>query len=676
MNFGKLGVVVVSMVIFTFQARANEPIENDDIVITSYEPVIMERGKGNVFPIFRIKNTGSRKYKEVHLYYETPKGLAPNGKEVSLERTASCKYDWQTVTLLPGQEIPFNPSRDTCVHLRSKTDQPEITYSTRYRFEFYDEEGHSFQTPLKEISEFVTVTSFNNDIVVSSYNPVIMEQGKGNVFPIFRIKNTGSRKYKEVHLYYEMPKGLAPNGKEVSLERTASCKYDWQTVTLLPGQEIPFNPSRDTCVHLRSKTDQPEITYSTRYRFEFYDEYDHSFQTPLKEISEFVTVTSFNNDIVVSSYNPVIMEQGKGNVFPIFRIKNTGSRKYKEVHLYYEMPKGLAPNGKEVSLERTASCKYDWQTVTLLPGQEIPFNPSRDNCVHLRSKTDQPEITYSTRYRFEFYDEYDHSFQTPLQTINEFAELIPFNNDIVVVKYSPVILQPGDKEVFPVFQIQNTGDREYNEVRLYYETPKGLAANGREVSLERTTSCKHDWQSTTLLPGQSVSFNPSRDTCVQLRARKDQAGAVYGTRYNFEFFDKEEHVYRTPKAAITEFAAVPKAGETPSLETFSASGDGTRNGPLSGANFSNITKLKDRLDAELKRLENVVHPSQLEELKKIQQMLNSVPHGFGANVGDQSNAKYLLSNGTSSLVAAISDGIAGRRQAPLFPANTKMEING
>ena len=116
-----------------------EQMINDDISVTEYKPVTIMQGMGKVFPIFKIKNIGARAYTDVSLSYDSPEGLSSSGQRVTLKRNyCSRGGTWATITLKPGQEVVFNPSRGNCAELIAKTDQALTDYSTRYRFYFKD----------------------------------------------------------------------------------------------------------------------------------------------------------------------------------------------------------------------------------------------------------------------------------------------------------------------------------------------------------------------------------------------------------------------------------------------------------------------------------------------------------------------------------------------------------
>ena len=463
----------------------------------------------------------------------------------------------------------------------------------------------------------------NNDIVVTRYAPVVMEQGKSEVFPVFRIKNTGSRPYEQVQLRYDTPVGLSSDGKTVRLGLSTGRIPRWHSITLLPGQEVNFNPSLGQHISLSAATDQPPTVYSTKFHFRFKDEENQWYRTPPRKVEEFVKVGPFNNDIVVTRYAPVVMEQGKSEVFPVFRIKNTGSRPYEQVQLRYDTPVGLSSDGKTVRLGLSTGRIPRWHSITLLPGQEVNFNPSLGQHISLSAATDQPRTVYSTKFHFRFKDEENQWYRTPPRKVEEFVKVGSFNNDIVVTRYAPVVMEQGKSEVFPVFRIKNTGSRPYEQVQLRYDTPVGLSSDGKTVRLGLGTGRIPRWHSITLLPGQEVNFNPSLGQHISLSAATDQPRTVYSTKFHFRFKDEENQWYRTPPRKVEEFAYVGLAGDNMSPKVYSdayASGlnkaapaqevSGTR-APL------DLAPYRDRLSREIDRLQNIVHPSQLEELKRI-----------------------------------------------------------
>ena len=132
---------------------------NDDIVMTSYEMIVMEQGKSNVYPVFKVQNKGNRKYNNIRLIYSKPSGISPSGQNVSVDwrRGYGKKKDFATISLEPNQEVNFNPSHGDLVYLKSSTTQALTTYSTTYYFDFDDVDGHHYKTPSKAISNFVEV---------------------------------------------------------------------------------------------------------------------------------------------------------------------------------------------------------------------------------------------------------------------------------------------------------------------------------------------------------------------------------------------------------------------------------------------------------------------------------------------------------------------------------------
>ena len=103
---------------------------------------------------------------------------------------------------------------------------------------------------------------------------------------------------------------------------------------------------------------------------------------------------SVNNDIVVTSYETVIMEQGKSKVLPVFQVKNTGQRTYTNVVLAYEAPQ--AEGGRKASLQLH---RPYWDSFTLRAGEEIALNPSsNEGNAYLSASTSQPTVIYSTFY--------------------------------------------------------------------------------------------------------------------------------------------------------------------------------------------------------------------------------------------------------------------------------------
>ena len=139
-----------------------------------------------------------------------------------------------------------------------------------------------------------------------------------------------------------------------------------------------------------------------------------------------------NNDLVISDFKQIQIEQGKSKVYPLFTIKNIGSKIYKDIKLIYYSPKGLSSSGKNVSLNRSDN---SWATVTLKPGQEVTFNPSYKHYTYLSASTDQALTTYSTDYYFSFKDQAGHEYSTHKFTINEFAQVVPIGGEGSIKEY-------------------------------------------------------------------------------------------------------------------------------------------------------------------------------------------------------------------------------------------------
>ena len=521
-------------------------------------------------------------------------------------------------------------------------------------------------------------STVNDDIVVTHYDSIVMEQGKWKVFPIFRIKNTGSRPYKDVQLRYDTPRGLSDVGKTDKLGRSRIKKdWYWERITLLPGQEVPFNPSHKGHVSLSARADQAKTVYGTTYQFRFKDNEGQAYHTTPKRITEFVKVVPFNNDIVVTHYDPIVMEQGKWKVFPKFRIKNTGSRPYKDVQLRYDTPKGLSDEGKtdELALSYIKKDWY-WERITLLPGQEVPFNPSHKGHVSLSARADQAKTVYGTNFHLRFKDDKNQWYRTPSRKIEEFIKVIPFNDEVVITHYTPVQIEQGQSKVFPVFRIKNTGSRPYRDIQLRYETPVGLSREGKTDKLA-LSYIKKDWywERITLLPGQEVTFNPSHKSHVSLSARADQAETVYGTKFHFRFRDDANQWYRTPPRKIEQFAYVSSSGEkiSPKIYSHATIPDANQTYPEAGKagepSSKQLETLRNRLGREIDRLQTIVHPSQLEELKRIRDEMRESDETSALSPSRQGTAPggtpRVANASKGTLLARIGDQIAKKTQSTL-----------
>ena len=246
---------------------------------------------------------------------------------------------------------------------------------------------------------------------------------------------------------------------------------------------------------------------------------------------------------------------------------------------------------------------------------------------------------------------------------NPYAEERTISNDIVVTSYTPVVMAQGQSRVFPVFRIRNAGDREYREVELRYNEPEGLTDTGETVRLNRYQgdSWSH-WRRVTLAAGQEVPFNPSDENDVYLSARTDQAQVVYGTTYEFRFEDDQGHGYRTPWQGIDEFAYVAAEDVDISPRVYS-------NVPrIHGAVISDsrFAALQSRLDEEINRLETVVHPKQLEELKRIRDEWLGFPALGDATVEQQDSVLIIGSaRPVGSLLGTVGNLIEARTGSSL-----------
>ena len=69
------GLFISHFLMIGFAIAAPENQINNDIIVSGYETTVMEQGKTNVSPVFRIKNQGTRTYERVILKYTTPQVL-------------------------------------------------------------------------------------------------------------------------------------------------------------------------------------------------------------------------------------------------------------------------------------------------------------------------------------------------------------------------------------------------------------------------------------------------------------------------------------------------------------------------------------------------------------------------------------------------------------------------
>ena len=175
---------------------------------------------------------------------------------------------------------------------------------------------------------------------------------------------------------------------------------------------------------------------------------------------------------MVTSYETILMEQGKSKIFPIFQVKNTGQRTYTNVVLAYEAPQ--AEGGRKASLQLH---RPYWDSFTLRAGEEIALNPSsNEGNAYLSASTSQPTVIYSTSYHFEFEDEEGHRYETPPFKIDSFAQVVQNNGTGDVKTYrqpvSDAIKSPQHSDVPLVRKptVRNLAESDRQNLGLYFGT--------------------------------------------------------------------------------------------------------------------------------------------------------------------------------------------------------------
>ncbi|MGM0418645.1 MAG: hypothetical protein ACQEQS_07980 [Thermodesulfobacteriota bacterium] len=520
---------------------------------------------------------------------------------------------------------------------------------------------------LLSTSGYSQKTRLNEDITVSEFKTIVMQQGKSNVFPLFKIRNNGDKTYTDIKLIYSEPEGLSSMGKKVTISRSNN---KWAKLTLKPGQEVRFNPSLKNYTYLYTDTEQAETIYSSEYFFYFGDKEGNNYKTSKKRIDNFVKVVPFNNDISVTGFQTILMEQGKSKVFPVFKIKNRGSKEYNSIKLIYTAPEGLSKNGQRVSISRNDN---DWARISLKPGQEVRFNPSFKNYTYLYTGTDQAKTMYSAQYYFCFQDKNGHKYSTPKKRLDNFVKVVPFNNDIAVTSYRTVVMEQGQSKVFPVFKIKNRGSKEYSNIKLIYTTPEGLSKNGQKVTISRNDN---DWARISLKPGQEVRFNPSLKNYTYLSADSDQAECIYSSEYHFSFRDKSGHTYNTPRFRLNDFVQVVSPGNIDKIKDYSQKNKDNNTCSYTdlknrGKN-SDFIEIRNMLNTEISKLENIVHPKHITDLKKI---LKKLDKNLSLNkaVTKQESAKK--TKNTDSLKIQIKKDAVGYALDMMNPVKSSKEVS-
>ena len=248
---------------------------------------MMEQGQSNVRPKFRVKNEGSRTYTSVSVLYGLPKGVDRYGKEVKLLFNMSSPF---TTILEPGEE-KILISADPFLHnLKFSLNQAIATYSSECRIKFSDKEKNLYRSPTRKIREFVRVVPPGNDVVLLDYKPVVLEQGAGQISPVFPLKNIGSQAYTSVLMKFKDSEFTSTEGERRTLSIFPFAYLKIKRVE--PGEKVLFKANPDSKWVLHISSELPKGVYSMKYRLEYMDTKGTRYTTPLHEIKEFIRVTS------------------------------------------------------------------------------------------------------------------------------------------------------------------------------------------------------------------------------------------------------------------------------------------------------------------------------------------------------------------------------------------------
>jgi len=261
-------------------------IVNSDIILSGFETMVMEQGKHNVRPEFRVKNTGGRTYVKVKIIYDQPTGLDRFGKKkyVYFERSL-----FNYTSLEPGEEKTLHGY----MTLKTSLKQKEITYASKCWFEFADNEGNLYRSPNHKLKEFVRVIPYREDIVLLDYRPVELERGQDKVYPELRVKNRGKETYTAVLLKFDKPLGKYETGR---LDSLYIYTYRSRKLSLKPGEEVTLDPARHPATYIKARNSQALGNYSVKYWFFFVDSRGCEYVSPKKEIKEFARVKRRKKD--------------------------------------------------------------------------------------------------------------------------------------------------------------------------------------------------------------------------------------------------------------------------------------------------------------------------------------------------------------------------------------------
>jgi len=433
----------------------------------------------------------------------------------------------------------------------------------------------------------------SNDIIITDFSTIEINQGQNNVKPLFKIKNVGNKKYQNIYLKIEPPVAYH-NSNRVILEDSGPYK----TVSLSPGEEIEFFPG----YNFSAKIDQPTTVYSLPYEILFSDKNNKKYITSKQTIQSYARVTNYNSDIIVLDYATKHLHQGQSKVKPIFLLKNVGEKPYKNISVKTHSPTALV-NGKPISLQE----KGGYQAIDLAPGEETRFFSG----FYLSADTAQPKATYSMQYSLSFSDKEGHGFIVPKETIKDYAVVHSYNNDIIVTRYSTTILEQGEGKAHPIFRIKNLGSQPYKDITIKTQSPH-ITIEDNRIELREEGSHKM----VSLKPGEEVEYTLG----FGLIANNNQPKGTYSTSYVLTFKDAQGHQFLTPPFEIDRYAMVVGKDENQRLLGGYDSVP-LRAKPSEVERQVNATPEKtdqqvlERLKEQIDELEGDVSPSKLMQLK-------------------------------------------------------------
>ena len=531
---------------------------NPDIVISNYETIVLEQGESKVRPVFRVKNTGKRTYISIQVNCKKPQGLSDKGQVVYLQYHI---IPGDSITLKAGQVDTLIPGRKSGGNIGAHPEQEITTYSTDCWFEYADVEGHLYRSPFYEIKNFVRVIPFQKNIELIEYKTLVAEQGKGNIFPLFKLKNKGNRIFREVSLHYESPRTASSDNKNKSSIRIVGARWAGGTepeqVSLRPDQEAILNSGSKNGISLDVYPNQAVGIYFTWYWFEYQDDNGHHFRTPKYELKEFVKVIPINEYLVLTGFKTIELMQGEGRVEPVLLVKNTGSHTFEKVKIVFDHKIiGKDSRGKE---DRLIVGNNASPLESVGPGQELRFNPHPGGLpsFSVSARPNQLETFYQVNYRFEYTESDGTRRITPNHTIENFVRVIPYNKDIILTGFTTRIEAEWGKRkgpsLVPGFSVKNVGQRIYTALEIEYELPDGFVKD----AMGKLQRVRVDFDKRKgIKPGQEVNLSPASYEHVFNVKPKDLSRKVFSTRYCFRYYDARNHSYETPKFTLEKFVVL------------------------------------------------------------------------------------------------------------------------